>query len=57
MDIRHSSMMMYVLQAVGLALGSLAHSCLVFTSSFFFMGSVRVGASPQKIQLSEIEAS
>src|SRR5690349_6366814 len=46
-----------MLQVVGLALGSPAHSCLVFTSSFFFMGSVRVGASLQKIQLSEIEAS
>jgi hypothetical protein len=28
---------------------------LVFTSGFFFMGSVRVRASPQKIQLSKIE--
>ena len=50
-------MMMYVLQVVGLALGSLAHSCLGFTSGFSLWDSVRVGASLQKIQLSAIEAS
>jgi len=46
-----------MLQVAGLTLGSPAHSYLVFTSGVFFMGSVRVEASLQKIQLSEIEAS
>ena len=56
MDIRHSSMMMYVLQVEAWRWDH-QHTAAWFLPGFFFMGSVRVGASLQKIQLSEIEAS
>jgi hypothetical protein len=45
-----------MLQVVGLGWDH-QNTAAWFLPGFFFMGSVRVGASPQKIQLSEIEAS